>query len=49
MCNSKNTRSAALMEDIGMNREAIFKEELFWQNKWTDQYFFSILEKEYFA
>ena len=48
MCNSKNTRSAALMEDIGMTREAIFKEELFWQNRWIDQYFFSILEKEYF-
>ncbi len=47
MCNSKNSRSAALMEHIGMTREAIFKEELFWQNKWIDQYFFSILDKEY--
>ena len=47
MCHSKNTRSVSLMEDIGMTREAIFKEELFWHNKWIDQYFFSILEKEY--
>lgn len=47
MCNSENKRSAALMEHIGMTREAIFKEELFWQNQWTDQYYYSILEKEY--
>ncbi|MBN3522306.1 GNAT family N-acetyltransferase [Paenibacillus apiarius] len=49
MCNSKNTRSASLMERIGMTREAIFKEELFWQNQWTDQYYYSILEKEYYV
>lgn len=47
MCNSKNARSAVLMEHIGMRREAVFKEELFWQNKWVDQYYFSILEREY--
>ncbi|KPH72255.1 MULTISPECIES: GNAT family N-acetyltransferase [Bacillaceae] len=49
MCNTNNTRSAVLMENIGMRKEAIFKEELFWQNKWVDQYYFSILEREYFA
>ncbi|WP_242698180.1 GNAT family N-acetyltransferase [Bacillus sp. SD088] len=48
MCNSNNKYSAALMEHIGMVREAIFKEELFWKNKWTDQYYYSILEKEFF-
>lgn len=48
MCNSNNKRSAVLMEHIGMRREAVFKEELFWQNKWVDQYYFSILEREYF-
>lgn len=48
MCNSNNISSATLMEHIGMVREAIFKEELFWQNRWTDQYFYSILEKEFF-
>ncbi|MBT2217393.1 GNAT family N-acetyltransferase [Virgibacillus dakarensis] len=48
MCNANNICSAALMEHIGMEREAIFREELFWQNKWTDQYYFSILEREYF-
>lgn len=47
MCNSNNTRSAGLMEHIGMAREGIFKEELFWRNKWVDQYYYSILEKEF--
>ncbi|WP_062109586.1 GNAT family N-acetyltransferase [Bacillus niameyensis] len=49
MCNSQNVRSAALMERLGMTREAILKEELYWQNQWTDQYYYSILEKEYFS
>lgn len=48
MCNSKNTRSATLMKHIGMTKEGVFKEELFWNNQWTDQYYFSILEKEFF-
>lgn len=48
MCNSRNKRSAALMERISMTREAIFKEELFWQHQWIDQYYYSILEKEFF-
>ena len=48
MCNSKNTRSAALMKHIGMSKEGVFKEELFWNNQWTDQYYFSILETEFF-
>lgn len=47
MCNSLNTRSAALMEHIGMTKEAVFKEELFWNDQWTDQYYYSILEKEF--
>lgn len=47
MCNAENVRSIALMQHAGMTREAIFKEELWWQNKWTDQYFFSILDREF--
>ncbi|REK74641.1 GNAT family N-acetyltransferase [Paenibacillus paeoniae] len=49
MCNSRNKRSAVLMERIGMTKEAVFKEELYWRNQWTDQFFYSILEKEFFA
>lgn len=48
MCNSQNARSAALMEHIGMTQEAVFKEELFWKGEWTDQFYYSILEKEFF-
>jgi ribosomal-protein-alanine N-acetyltransferase len=47
MCNSSNTHSAAIMERIGMTKEAVFKEELFWRNQWIDQYYYSILEKEF--
>lgn len=47
MCNAQNVRSAALMQHVGMTREAVFKEELWWNNAWTDQYFFSILDKEF--
>lgn len=47
MCNAENVRSAALMQQVGMTREAVFKEELWWQGKWTDQYFFSILDREF--
>ncbi|MFE6078186.1 GNAT family N-acetyltransferase [Paenibacillus sp. NPDC057886] len=47
MCNAQNVRSASLMQHVGMTREAVFKEELWWNNQWTDQYFFSILEKEF--
>ncbi|MFE4709917.1 GNAT family N-acetyltransferase [Paenibacillus sp. NPDC056722] len=47
MCNSHNERSAALMERSGMVREGVFKEELNWQGRWVDQYFYAILEKEF--
>ncbi|WP_259392308.1 GNAT family N-acetyltransferase [Paenibacillus thiaminolyticus] len=44
------TRSdSALMEHIGMRREGVFKEELYWNKRWTDQFFYSILDSEYAA
>lgn len=49
MCNADNHRSSALMEHIGMRREGVFKEELFWNERWTDQFFYSILDSEYAA
>ncbi|MBS4538983.1 GNAT family N-acetyltransferase [Clostridium sp. D2Q-11] len=48
MCNSENIGSSKIMQRIGMRREEIFREELFCNGKWTDQCFFSILDKEYF-
>ncbi|WP_422660616.1 GNAT family N-acetyltransferase [Paenibacillus sp. EC2-1] len=47
MCNAKNIRSEMLMRHVGMRQEAIFKEELMWHDQWTDQYYFSILEREF--
>jgi [ribosomal protein S5]-alanine N-acetyltransferase len=47
MRNCINQKSIQLMEKLGMRREGIFKEELFWRNQWYDQYFYSILEREY--
>lgn len=47
MCNAHNASSSSLMEHIGMTREGIFREELLWQGQWTDQYYYSILEREY--
>lgn len=49
MCNAQNKRSALLMEKVGMKREGIFREELFWNDQYVDQYFFSILKSEFFA
>ncbi|BFH68926.1 ribosomal-protein-serine acetyltransferase [Paenibacillus dendritiformis] len=49
MCNALNYRSSALMEHIGMRREGVFKEELYWNERWTDQFFYSILDSEYAA
>ena len=47
MCNANNKSSAKLMERIGMTKEGVFKEELFWKNQWTDQYYYSILDREF--
>nr|WP_255723361.1 GNAT family protein [Sporosarcina sp. ACRSL] len=47
MCNCNNLKSVKLMESLSMKREGTFKEELFWNNQWHDQYFYSILDREY--
>lgn len=47
MCNEYNVASRRVMEKLGMKREGIFREELPWNDGWANQYFFSILKKEY--
>ncbi|PYY30972.1 GNAT family N-acetyltransferase [Paenibacillus illinoisensis] len=47
MCNCNNLQSVKLMEKRGMRREGTFREELFWNNQWHDQHFYSILESEF--
>lgn len=48
MCNCNNLQSAKLMEKLGMRIEGTFREELFWNNEWHDQYFYSILAREFY-
>lgn len=47
MCNEYNHASYHIMEKIGMTREAVFREELPWNGKWVNQFFYCILEHEY--
>ncbi|MCA1295448.1 GNAT family N-acetyltransferase [Paenibacillus sp. alder61] len=47
MCHCHNLKSVKLMERAGMRREGIFQEELLLDGQWHDQYFYSILDKEY--
>lgn len=47
MCNSENLRSAAVMQKAGLSKQGVFREEFFWHDKWVDQYYFSLLEREY--
>ncbi|OWA34965.1 hypothetical protein B9G55_14595 [Saccharibacillus sp. O16] len=47
MCHCENAASSRLMESAGMVREGVFKEELWMDGSWHDQYFYSILEQEF--
>lgn len=47
MCNEFNIASSKTLERLGMVREGIFREELFWQGQWVDQFFYSLLESDY--
>lgn len=46
-CNANNTKSANLMERVGMNRDGILREGRLWRNEWCDEYVYSILEREH--
>lgn len=45
----ENTRSIALLERIGMRKEAHFKKSILWNNEWTDDVIYGILEEEWFV
>jgi RimJ/RimL family protein N-acetyltransferase len=49
VCNAHNTTSARILEKIGFRREAVFVEKLFWNEKWTDQFAYAMLDREYFV
>ena len=48
-CDSKNTRSRAMMERLGMHLEASFREIAFFDDVWHDQYTYAILEHQWQA
>lgn len=47
MCNEHNIASFKVMEKLGMVREGTFREEFYWQGRWVNQLFYSLLDSEY--
>jgi len=48
-CDGRNTRSAALMERLGMRREAHLRQNEFIKGEWTDELVYAILDSEWAA
>jgi RimJ/RimL family protein N-acetyltransferase len=46
-CDARNTASAALMEGLGMRKEAHFRENEFVKGSWTDELVFAMLGAEW--
>ncbi|WP_185750692.1 GNAT family protein [Clostridium sp. KNHs214] len=47
MCHCDNLKSASVMQKAGMSKQGVFREEYKCRGKWVDQFYFSILEREY--
>lgn len=48
-CDADNVRSARLLERVGMRREAHFIESYWFKGRWTSEYHFAILQREWRA
>lgn len=46
-CDTRNDRSVALLERIGMRREAHHHKSAWWKGEWTDEYGYAILAEEW--
>jgi aminoglycoside 6'-N-acetyltransferase len=46
-CDARNARSAALLERIGMRREAHHLANGWWKGEWTDEYVYAVLATEW--
>lgn len=46
-CDARNDRSVALLERIGMRREAHHRKSAWWKGEWTDEYVYAILAQEW--
>jgi aminoglycoside 6'-N-acetyltransferase len=46
-CDTRNHRSAALLERVGMRREAHHLASGWWKGEWTDEYVYAVLAEEW--
>ena len=46
-CNANNHASIRVMEKNGMQRDGHLRETLWWNGAWTDEFVYSILEREW--
>lgn len=46
-CDARNTRSAALLERVGMRREAHHLASSWWKGEWTDELVYAVLAEEW--
>ena len=42
-CDTRNDRSVALLERVGMRREAHHRKSAWWKGEWTDEYVYAVL------
>jgi RimJ/RimL family protein N-acetyltransferase len=46
-CDARNSASAALLERVGMRREAHHLRSAWWKGEWTDEYVYAVLAEEW--
>lgn len=46
-CDTRNMRSAALLERVGMRREAHHRQSAWVKGEWTDEYVYAVLAEEW--
>lgn len=46
-CNVENVASARVMEKVGMSREGLLRENMWYKGRWRDSYRYAILEHEW--
>jgi aminoglycoside 6'-N-acetyltransferase len=46
-CDTRNAGSVALLERVGMRREAHHLQNAWWQGEWTDEYVYAVLADEW--
>lgn len=49
ICNILNLRSSALMERVGMRREAVFRDAEWFKGRWTTMCHYAMLQYEWLA